>query len=495
VAPANRRAQRTYRAIGPALHNPNPTISGMRATRAFVRARPATLAALLSLGASACAHLHPSPAPPAPSLAASRERTDWIALRLRDLRAAQRSGDAAADRAAREELERAGVDWRSFLAPVRGSTQGEWLGSKQSLYNHTLRQIAQKLNVVRDVRQILGLPDRANDLARDGSVLDSAFFTNRDLAGIRPEEVRAEAESQAPHGRITVVEAKREGTSEGFIGTDADGVRFIFVFDPPDFPEMSTAAEIIGSTIVRLAGYNVPFTRVVTLDDIALDSEAVAKKAVSPADLDRYRGRRAVATRMIEKGYHGSWTYSVFRDRREVRALKIFAAWLNNADQVDHNTLAELFDEESGLVRYYVIDFNGTLGASTARVKDPYDGYLNNKFDFDRGVSLPLRLMATPFGYRDPWDADQPIVSPAVGRFDANLQPRLWKPFYPNLAYEDMDDEDAAWAARIVGAFSDEMIDAIVALAGYSDARDAAFVAETLKRRRDIVVQTYPGPS
>lgn len=467
----------------------------MCATRAFLRARPVGLAALLTLGTLACAHVRPPAAPPASTLAASRERTDWIALRLRDLRAAQRSGDGAAERADHDELERSGVDWRSFLAPVRGSTQGEWLGSKQSLYNHTLRQIAQKLNLLRDVRQILGMPDRANDLAQDGSVLDSAFFTNRDVAGIRPEEVRAEAESKAPHGRITVLEAKREGTAEGFIGTDADGVRFIFVFDPPDFPEMSTAAEIIGSTIVRLAGYNVPFTRVVTLDDIALDPEAVAREEASPADLERYRGRRAVATRMIVKGYQGSWTYSVFRDRREVRALKVFAAWLNNADQVDHNTLAELFDEKSGLVKYYVIDFNGTLGASTARVKDPYDGYLNNKFDFDRGVSLPLRLLATPFGYRDPWDPDQPIVSPAVGRFDANLRPRLWKPFYPNLAYEDMDDEDAAWAARIVGGFSDEMIDAIVALAHYSDARDAAYVSETLKRRRDIVVQTYLGAS
>ena len=99
--------------------------------------------------------------------------------------------------------------------------------------------------------------------------------------------------------------------------------------------------------------------------------------------------------------------------------------------------------------------------------------------------------MALPFGYRDPWDPNQPIVSPAIGLFDANLQPRLWKPQYPNLAYEDMDEEDARWAARIIGAFSDEMIETIVDLARYSRPEDAGYMAKTLQERRDIIVKTY----
>jgi hypothetical protein len=468
-------------------------IAGCANIRPRAAAPLTALAALLAVGALACAHVQATTVARSSTLAASAERADWIASRLRAMRTADRSGDRPAARAVRNELERAGVDWRSFLIPIRGSTQGEWLGNKQSLYNHTLRQIAQKLNLVRDLRQIFGIADRANDLARDGSVLDSAFFTNRHVAALRPDEVRAEAESQAPRGRIALVEPKREGTAEGFIGTDAKGDRFIFVFDPPQFPEMSTAAEMIGATILRLAGYNVPYSTIVTLDGLGLDPEGAAQEGLTERDVERYRGRRAVATRMIAEGYRGPWTYSVFRERREVRALGVFAAWFDNPDQVDHNTLVELFDEEAGLVKYYVIDFSGAIGSSTARVKDPHDGYLNNKFDFDRGVTLPLRLLATPFGYRDPWDSDQPIVSPAIGRFDENLQPRLWKPYYPNLAYEDMDGEDAAWAARLVGEFSDGMIDAVVELARYSDPKDAAYVSETLKRRRDIIVRTYLG--
>jgi hypothetical protein len=469
----------------------------MRATRPLARPRPAPFAvlAVLLMGTLNCAHARPAPAPPAPSLEASRERTAWIALRLRELRSAQRSGDGAATRAARDELERAGVDWRSFLTPVRGSTASGGAVNGQALLNHTLRQVAQKLNLVRDVRQIFGIPDRANDLARNGNVLDSAFFTNRDVGALTPAEVLADAAARAPRGRIRVVEAKRGGTSEGFIGVDETGDRFIFVFDPPGFPEMSTAAEVIGSTILRLAGYNVPYPTIVTLEDLALEPDTAGARGPSESEVRRWRGRRAVATRMIEDGYAGPWTYWVFRDRREVRALHVFAAWLNNPDQVDHNTLAQVFDERAGLARYYVIDFSGSLGASSARVKDPWDGYLNNKVDVHWGLTLPLRLLAAPFGFRPPWDPRMPLTSPAVGRFDARLQPRLWKPLYPNLAYEDMDAEDAAWAARIVGRYLDALLDAIVALGHYSDAREAAYVSETLKRRRDIVVQTYLGSS
>jgi hypothetical protein len=160
---------------------------------------------------------------------------------------------------------------------------------------------------------------------------------------------------------------------------------------------------------------------------------------------------------------------------------------------VDHNTIAHLFDADAGLVRYYIVDTSSAFGSASNRVKDPPAGYVNNTIDVQRLVTAPLRGLASPFGYRDPWDPDQPIVSPAVGRFDASLEPRLWKPQYPNLAYEDMDEEDAEWAAGLIGRFSDDLIDAIVSLARYSNPADAAHVAAALKARRDVIVRTYLG--
>jgi hypothetical protein len=485
-----------------------------RPTRPVPRPRPHVVAssprlllaglALAALAAGCATTPRAVTVPHQGTLAASHDREDWIVGKLRDMRAAEKT-DGARAKAIRRELEQAGVDWDSFLAlhgSVRGSCclYGEWMK------NHIFRQVTQKLNLVRDVRQIFGIPDRANDLAKDGRVLDSAFFTNRDVGSITPEQVREEAFGQAPHGTVYLTERKGEGVSEGFWGKDENDALFIFVLDPPGFDEMNTAAEVMGSTILRLAGYNVPYPAIVTLDSLALAPEVLAELAEervegeapdtdvpTPKDVEQFQGRRAVATKAISSGYRGPWTMSVFRARREVRALAIFGAWINNYDQVDHNTIAQIFDKEHGLVRYYVVDTSSAFGSASNRVKSPSAGYVNNSIDLHRFFTTPLRALARPFGYRDPWDPDQPIVSPAIGRFDANLQPRLWKPQYPNLAYEDMDEEDARWAARIVGQFSDEMIDTIVGLAHYSRPEDADYMAKTLKARRDIIVETYLG--
>ena len=449
----------------------------------------AVLPPLLAAGCAGRAPVATVPVSPTPAAAAAR--AGWIDERLRRLRAAEREGEATRARAAGDELEAGGVDWRSFLTPIRGSTDGEWGFLGESLRDHTLRQVAQKLNLVRDVRQILGIPDRANDLADDGSVLDSAFFTNRDPAGISPEDVRREAGAHAPKGRLWMTDRKAGGTSEGFLAEDEAGDPFIVIMDPPDFPEMSTAAEIVGSTLLRLAGWNTPWSAIVDLEALEADPDAAREKGIMEGEVARFRGRRGVATRMITDGFRGSWTYAIHRERRALRALHVFAAWLNNTDQVDHNTLVELFDEENGLLRYYVIDFSGALGASSARVKDPHDGYVNNKVDVHRGLTWPLRLLAAPFGHRDPWDEGQRVVSPAVGRFEGRVEPRQWKPYYPNLAYEDLDEADAEWAARLVGRFSDELIQAVVELARYSRPEDAAYVSRALAERRDAIVRTY----
>ena len=424
------------------------------------------------------------------TLEAVRERRGWIEERLRAMRAAEAAKDGDGARAIRRELQEAGVDWRSFLAPVRGSVQGSCCILGEWPKNHTLRQIAQKLNLVRDVRQIFGIPDRANDLARDGTVLDSAFFTNVDVSSITPEELRREAERYAPKGTLYVTARKGEGVSDGFWAKDENGDLFIFILDPPGFDEMNTAAEVMGSTILRLAGYYVTYPAIVQLDDLSIDPEADPAERIDEEFVAPFRDRRAVGTLAIE-GFRGPWTYWVHRERRELRAAQVFAAWIHNYDQVDHNTIASLFDKDAGLVRYHIVDTSSAFGSASNRVKEPSAGYVNNTADLHRVFTTPLRAIARPFGYREPWEPTQPIVSPAVGRFGRDLKPRLWKPQYPNLAYEDMDEEDAEWAARLVGQFSDELIDAIVSLARYSNPADAAHVADALKARRDTIVRTY----
>ena len=54
-----------------------------------------------------------------------------------------------------------------------------------------------------------------------------------------------------------------------------------------------------------------------------------------------------------------------------------------------------------------------------------------------------------------------------------------------------MRPDDAFWAARRVAAFSDERVRAIAAKGRYSDEAAAAYIADTLIKRRDIIARTW----
>ena len=49
-----------------------------------------------------------------------------------------------------------------------------------------------------------------------------------------------------------------------------------------------------------------------------------------------------------------------------------------------------------------------------------------------------------------------------------------WKPRAPTVAYFEMRDDDAFWAARRVMAFSDELIRAVVKTGEFSDRRPSS---------------------
>ena len=54
-----------------------------------------------------------------------------------------------------------------------------------------------------------------------------------------------------------------------------------------------------------------------------------------------------------------------------------------------------------------------------------------------------------------------------------------------------MRGDDAFWAARIVAAFTDEMIRAVVAKARFTDPAATAYVADTLIKRRDAIKNVW----
>ena len=83
------------------------------------------------------------------------------------------------------------------------------------------------------------------------------------------------------------------------------------------------------------------------------------------------------------------------------------------------------------------------------------------------------------------------IDDPEVGYYQSKLfEPRRWKPNYPNLAFERMDEADAYWGAKIVTAFSDELIAALMLSSCFAFERFSAetFVCWSLVKFRLVVI-------
>ena len=56
--------------------------------------------------------------------------------------------------------------------------------------------------------------------------------------------------------RITA--AKSNGITPGFVIEDGQRNRYLLKFDPPLYPEMCSAADVIGSKLFYALGYNTP---------------------------------------------------------------------------------------------------------------------------------------------------------------------------------------------------------------------------------------------
>ena len=180
-------------------------------------------------------------------------------------------------------------------------------------------------------------------------------------------------------------------------------------------------------------------------------------------------------------------------DRRELRALRLFSAWLNHDDSRSINSL-DMFvagEGERGHVKHYLIDFSSTLGSGSRGGRiTPQSKRAGNEYLLDWGafwkVTFSLGL----------WDRKWRNVEfpdyPEIGNLEADFfQPHLWVPEYPNVAFKRMLNDDAFWAAHIIEQFSDEAIRAIVATGRYFDPEAARYLADTLIARRDKCVDHY----
>jgi len=376
------------------------------------------------------------------------------------------------------DLTRDNIDYRSF-AGIQShceDIQGKFFFDGAWVENTIYWRFLRFFNLPRHLGRMVGRPRQSSDLTASGGILDSALFFNSDIASFTPEVLAAEDALIRPQGKITITGKKGEGKSEGFYGKDERGVDYIIIVDPPKMEEQETAAEVVGSTLIRMAGYNIASSAIIT---------------ISGTGNPEFDGRRAVATKLV-KGYKGHWSYRDFGSRREMRATMLFGGWIHNTDWVDHNTGISVTKTEGiPLTRYFIFDFGGSLGSWNVRTKEPRDGW-EYYVDFGEFFLWPVLRPLDLMGLRHkPWSADGAQFSEAVGYFDTTFPPARYRPNYPNMAWAEMTREDALWAANLMAKYTDAQVRAAVDLARYTRPQDADYIFRTLMERRKRILDFY----
>lgn len=318
------------------------------------------------------------------------------------------------------------------------------------------------------------------------------------------------------HGSWTVVGAKSEGITPGFVILDANKELYFIKFDPLTNPEMATGADQVSNRLVYALGYHVPenylvqFSRetLVLGKEVMLADRLGRKRPMSSRDLTELmlkvpknkRGRyRATASRVIPGKGIGPYRYhGVRRDdpndfvphehRRDLRGFAIVSAWIGHDDSRAVNTYDALVEEDGArFIRHYILDLGSTLGSGTQRANSPRSG---GEYLFG-WKSSALQLFSLGLAIPNWTRASFPDLA-SVGRFEsARFDPERWVPEYPNPAFLNRLADDEFWAAKQIMSLNDREIRAIVSSGEYSDPRAAEWLAKCLIERRDKIGRAF----
>ena len=391
------------------------------------------------------------------------------------------------------------------------------------LDNDLVRPVTRMLDVARIARMASGHPREAVNVDdRDQVRLPSTWWQPR--IGFRQVTVQQMMTGPGPgtgpaRGRWKVSHSKDQGVTPGFQVTDSKGAKFLIKFDAPEFPDLATAAEVIGSQLFWAAGYNVPDQAIsyFRAEDLDIEKDATftdargRKHPMTQAYLTQILSRvarerdgryRCNASLYLEGKPLGPFEYRGRRRddpedriphelRRELRGLWTMCAWVNHADSRGPNSL-DMWVTENGrsFVRHHLMDFNAILGAGAIGPRARSTG---TEYYVDFGVmgGEVATLGLKPFA----WEASIDAQMPSVGSIEsATFDPARWRPDYPNPAFDERTERDIRWGARIVAGFTDAHISAAVAAAQYSDPRAAEYITRILIERRDKLVRRWLGP-
>jgi hypothetical protein len=359
---------------------------------------------------------------------------------------------------------------------------------------------------------------RAESINTIDEVPDSSWYTNR--PSLTPADVeRGVNDDRGPAAGQWAVSRKAEGVSAGFTITDTRGRRYFVKFDPPGEPELGTGAEAVVTRLFHALGYFVPQANVLTLrrEDLVVAKDATvrqiggSRRPMRTSDLDDVLQRaernpdgtyRVIVAEALPGAPLGGFKYEGTRpddpndivpheNRRELRGLRVFSAWVNHTDAKALNSLdTRITVDGRTRVRHSLIDFNATLGSAGIGLRERRDGY-----EYLAEVGPSVRALPA-FGFHvRPWmTVDYPELR-GIGRFEAErFVPEEWRPRVPNPAYVRARPDDTFWAARKLMALDEQIIRAAVKAGRYTDPKSEQFLVEALLERRAKIARAYLVP-
>jgi hypothetical protein len=359
-------------------------------------------------------------------------------------------------------------------------------------------------------------------------VPDSSWFENRlGLKAMTPSEVARGScgdqvlDPNGPDGSWTIDKGKDNGANPGFRVNIKGLGKFMLKTDPETEPDRATGATAIASRIYHAVGYYSPCDSVVYFKPSLLKlqpgltvtnnegktwafDQAALKRVLDTAS-HRNGLVRMVASRWLPGKPIGPFRYEGTRDddpndvvphedRRDVRAGRLLAAWLNHFDSREQNTMDVFMPHDPdkkdgpGYVRHYMLDFGDSFGSRWA--VDGISRRLGNAYVLDGGYVAEDFL--TLGAIERPWERAQ-LKGGVFNYFSArDFDPELWRGEYPNPAFMRMTEQDGAWMARILANFGDELVTAAVQVGQYEPEAER-YLIETLLQRRDAILKRYLG--
>ena len=158
----------------------------------------------------------------------------------------------------------------------------------------------------------------AMDVNTLGEVPNNAWYTNRH--GSRRMSIteleRGPGNTTPPSndGAWTIVGAKSDGVTPGFVIEDARKNRYLLKLDPPDYPELCSAADVIGSKFFYALGYSTPENYVVHFrqEDLEIPAGATWRDA---SGRKHQLTMRAVADLLKSQPKESNGTYRALASR------------------------------------------------------------------------------------------------------------------------------------------------------------------------------------